>query len=71
MTMAPEVRWGFDQRTGRWIGDGGDFQYWRVTEGEHAGKFAFIKDGNPNIFYCDSPEEAQADANRIKKFSGL
>jgi len=31
----------------------------------------FMKDGNPNIFYCNSPEEARGDANQIEKFSGL
>ena len=69
--MAREVRWGYDQATGHWIGDGGDYEYWRVTEGEHAGKFAFMQDGNPNVFYCDSANEAREDANRRKKFSGL
>lgn len=69
--MSEEVRWAYDEPTGHFIGDAGLYEYWRVKEGEHAGKYAFQRDGNTNIFYCDSAEEARADANRLKKFSRL
>lgn len=66
-----EVRWRYDQSTGHFFGDDGDFEYWLVKEGEHAGKYAFKRALNSSVFYCDSQEEARADADRMKKFSAL
>jgi hypothetical protein len=51
--------------------DDGDFEYWLVREGEHAGNYAFKRGLNSSVFDCDSQEEARADADRMKKFSGL
>jgi hypothetical protein len=48
--------------------DDGDYEYWLVREGEHTGKYAFKQALKPNVFYCDTQDEARADADRLKTF---
>jgi hypothetical protein len=66
---AKEVRWAYDQESKRFIGDDGDYVYWRVEEGDHAGEYAYTIGLNRNVFYESSQDEVRKEADRHKRFA--
>ncbi len=66
---AKEVRWAYDQESKRFIGDDGDYVYWRVDEGDHAGEYAYTIGLNRNVFYESSQDECGRRPIGHKRFA--